>query len=71
MARYLLDTNIIGFLVSGDKGNISDETKNILSDYNNQLFTSTISIAELIQLLRLKKIQSKTFKNSFEVLQAI
>ena len=71
MARYLLDTNILAFLVSGDSDNISKETKVILTDYYNQLYTSSVSIVELLQLYRIKKIQLKEFKEATEIYEAI
>lgn len=71
MARYLLDTNILAFLVSGDSDSISNETKEILTDYHNQLYTSSVAILELLQLYRIKKIQPKKFKNSTELFDAI
>ena len=71
MARYLLDTNILAFLISGDSDSISDETKIILTDYNNQLFTSSIALVELLQLHRIKKIQPKKFKDAVEMYHAI
>lgn len=71
MGRYLLDTNILAFLVSGDKDSISIETRNILGDYNNQLYTSSLSVMELLQLYRIKKIQAKEFKNATELYNAI
>jgi len=71
MARYLLDTNILAFLVSGDSESISNETKAILTDYYNQLFTSSISMVELLQLYRIRKIQPKKFKDAIEMYNAI
>jgi tRNA(fMet)-specific endonuclease VapC len=71
MSRYLLDTNILAFLVSGDSDDISEETKNILTDYNNQLYTSSISVIELLQLYRIKKIQAKKYKNATDLYNAI
>ena len=71
MARYLLDTNILAFLVSGDSDSISNETKVILTDYNNQLFTSSVSVMELLQLHRIKKIQPKKFRDATEMYLAI
>ena len=71
MARYLLDTNILAFLVSGDSESISNETKAILTDYYNQLFTSSISMVELLQLYRIRKIQPKEFKDAIEIYNAI
>jgi PIN domain nuclease of toxin-antitoxin system len=71
MVRYLLDTNILAFLVSGDSDSISDETKEILSNYQNLLFVSSISIIELLQLFRIRKIQPKAFKDAHEMYHAI
>ncbi len=71
MARYLLDTNILAFLVSGDSDSISNETKEILTDYHNQLYTSSVATLELLQLYRIKKIQPKKFKNATELYDAI
>lgn len=72
MSRYLLDTKILVFLVSGQLDNISEETRDILDDYNNQLYTSSISVTELVQLYRIKKIQqSKMFKTSSEMVYVI
>lgn len=71
MNRYLLDTNILAFLVSGNEDNISHETQEILTDYNNQLYTSSIAITELLQLYRIKKIKSKRYKTATELYQAI
>lgn len=71
MARYLLDTNILAFLVSGDSDSISNDTKVILTDYYNQLFTSSVSVVELLQLYRIKKIQPKEFKDATEMYNAI
>jgi tRNA(fMet)-specific endonuclease VapC len=71
MSRYLLDTNILAFLVSGDSDSISNETKDILTDYYNQLFTSSVSIVELLQLYRIRKIQPKEFKDATEMYNAI
>ena len=62
MARYLLDTNIVVFLLLSELDNISDDIRQILDDYSNQLYTSSISVMELLQLFRIKKIQSKNYK---------
>jgi tRNA(fMet)-specific endonuclease VapC len=71
MNRYLLDTNILIFLILSELDNISDDTKEILTDYNNQLNTSAIAVAELIQLYRIKKIQTKKYKTATELCDAI
>lgn len=71
MGRYLLDTNILVFAISGQTQNLSSETKNILSDYSNQLHASTISVLELLQLYRIGKIKVKPFKSAHELIDAI
>lgn len=71
MARYLLDTNVLVYLLLKEKHNISPETDGIIYDYSNQLFTSSIAVMELLQLFRIKKIKSKDFKNATELCNAI
>ncbi len=71
MNRYLLDTNIIVFYLFGERDNFSNETIRILSDYESQLYTSSIAIGELIQLFRLKKVQSRRFKTAKDLVKAI
>lgn len=69
--RYLLDTNVLVFYILGQEDEISSEVQDILKDYNNTLYTSSIAIMELIQLYRLKKIRSKNYKNRLELVKAI
>lgn len=71
MSRYLLDTNIVIFLLLSELDNISDEIKNILTDSNNLLYTSSISAVELLQLHRIKKIQIKKYKTATDLYNAI
>lgn len=70
MSRYLLDTNVLVFILSGEDDNISQDVSVLLKDYNNQLFVSSISVIELLQLYRSKKIKPK-FKTAKELKQAI
>ncbi len=70
MSRYLLDTNILIFML-GDTDSISKETVFILNDYDNQLFTSSINLIELIQLFNIGKIKPKKFKSTTELYEAI
>lgn len=71
MARYLLDTNIIVFMILTDVDSISNDTQIILNDYSNQLFTSSVTVMEILQLFRIKKIKSKKYKTSTELFTAI
>lgn len=70
MGRYLLDTNVLVFILSGENDNISADVSVLLKDYNHQLFVSSISVIELLQLYRSKKIKPK-FKTAKELIQAI
>lgn len=59
MNRFLLDTNILVFLVRGDMDEISPEVRIIIEDFNNRLETSSVSLIELTQLYRIGKIKLK------------
>ncbi len=59
MNRYLLDTNILVYLLTGEIDFISSKVSLILEDYSTKLFTSSISILELQQLFRIGKIKPK------------
>ncbi|MGC4128858.1 MAG: type II toxin-antitoxin system VapC family toxin [Bergeyella sp.] len=69
--RYLLDTNILAFLVIGDKDSISADVSEIISDYSNQICTSSIAVFELIQLYKAGKVKPKAFKSAIEIQNAI
>lgn len=71
MARYLLDTNVLVYILLKDFDNISNETSQIIDDANNQLYTSSIVVAELLQLYRIKKIKSKDFRTAPQLYSAI
>ena len=71
MARYLLDTNVLVYLLLKEKDNISKETNAIIYDYNSQIFTSAIVVMEMVQLHRIGKIKSKDFKTAAELCNAI
>ena len=71
MSRYLLDTNILVYMLLSETDSISNETDLIIDDYNNQLFTSSISIMELVQLCNISKIKSKKFKTSHDLITVV
>lgn len=71
MERYLLDTNILAFLILGDKDRLSKETETILFDFDNQLNTSSIVVTELLQLFRIGKIKPPKYKTASEIIRAI
>lgn len=49
--RYYLDTNIIYFALAGTDS-LSDDVKDIISDYSNILYTSSVCVMELMQILK-------------------
>ena len=71
MSRYLLDTNILVYVLLSEFDKLSDETKNILTDYENLLFTSSLSVMEILQLLRIKKIKAKKYQTPTDLFIAI
>ncbi|MDR1882665.1 MAG: hypothetical protein LBR26_07770 [Prevotella sp.] len=54
--RYYLDTNILVFLLSNPKEDISREVDDMISDYSNMLYTSSVAVNELILLYKSRKI---------------
>ena len=71
MARYLLDTNVLVFFILGESDSLSPEITAVLNDYNNQLYTTSVCVLELLQLQRIKKIQNKRYKTAIELHNAI
>lgn len=68
--RYLLDTNIIIFILTQKDDDISEDVRAILDDFYNTFYISSLSIVELIFLFNNGKIKS-TYKNVDSLLQAI
>ena len=59
MNRYYLDTNILVFLLEKRSDEISKEVGELIMDYENLLFTSTICVHELIHLSQIGKLHIK------------
>lgn len=55
--RYYLDTNILIFAIIG-KG-IDHQTEDILSDYSNLLYTSSVCVMELMQILQTRPMKGE------------
>ncbi len=68
--RFLLDTNVLIFFVLGDEENLSRDVYNILFDYGNLLYTSSLCLMEMVYLFKNNKIKTK-FKNVEEMLHTI
>lgn len=69
--RYLLDTNILVYLITGEHQELCPEVEDILFDYSSVLSTSSISVVELMQLVRLGKIKHKEYKTGLDYIKAI
>ena len=59
MNRYYLDTNILVFLLEKRSDEISKEVGELILDYENLLFTSTVCVHELIHLSQIGKLHIK------------
>ncbi len=71
MNRYLLDTNILVFILFDEWGEISKEVENILKDYYSNLSTSSLCIAELIHLCRIGKLALKRGKSVTKLIESL
>ncbi|OAV63768.1 putative nucleic acid-binding protein, contains PIN domain [Bacteroidales bacterium Barb6] len=69
MARYLLDTNIV-LAYQFRPDTLDKNTAELLYDYDNQLYVSTVSIQELIHLHKREKIETD-WKKPEDILPAI
>lgn len=71
MNRYLLDTNILVFILFDEWDEISAEVKSILKDYYSKLSTSSLCVAELIHLCRIGKLTLKRGKSVKELIESL
>ncbi|GHS97671.1 hypothetical protein FACS189421_04880 [Bacteroidia bacterium] len=69
--RYYLDTNMLLFILSENKDDISIPVAGILSDYSNQFFTSSVCITELIFLHKNGKVKFKRYKSELDILREL
>ena len=69
--RYYLDTNTLIFVLGNDKDELSLQTLDVLEDYSNSFYLSTVVIRELILLYKegkLKHLKYKTYKEIFDAI---
>lgn len=73
--RYYLDTNILIFYLfsKDEKDNLSRGVLDILTDYNNLFYTSSICVGELLYLYKSGNIVFKksNLKNAQEIIAGI
>ena len=68
--RYLIDTNVLVFLIL-DKELIHRDVKQLFDDYSNSFYISAESIKELIVLVRNNKVRFKQWKTQVQMIEAI
>ena len=69
MPRYLLDTNIVLYIILNPT-ELERNVVDILEDYNNCYYTSAITVQEIAQLFRKGKIKPR-WKKAEDILPAI
>lgn len=57
--RLYLDTNILAFLITGQKDELCRNVSDEQSDYSNTILTSSICVQELIHLHQIGKLSFK------------
>ena len=67
MNRYFLDTNILVFLLEKRKDEISKEVSEVIMDYGNLLYTSTVCVHELIHLFQIGKLHIKRKEKNADI----
>jgi len=67
--RYLIDTNVFIRIIKDY--DISENTKNILEDYENTIYVSSESIKEFVHLVQNKKIKLPKGQMLFDIFDLI
>lgn len=66
-----MDTNILVFMLLGENDQLSNDVDFIVKNAQGNLYTSSDSVIELLQLYRINKVSSRKYKTAFEMVQAI
>ena len=69
MARYLLDTNIVLFLLS-NQNELEKVVWDLIDDYSNRFYVSTASVQEIIHLYKKNRIKTG-WKRAEDILPSI
>lgn len=67
MGRYLLDTNIVAFLIH-DSGDVCKDVLGIMEDYGNQIVICGETIKELYALYRHDRFMQRKWSNCSEMI---
>jgi len=72
--RYYLDTNTLIFVLLNQRDEIGNNVIDILDDYSNSFYVSSVVIRELILLYKsneLEKQKYKTYKDIFDAIEKL
>jgi len=71
MDRYLLDTNVLIFVISEQRDRVSRDVTAILDDPASLLHASAISVLERVQLHRIGKVRFRSYRTVRDLAEAI
>ncbi|OAV65247.1 PIN domain protein [Bacteroidales bacterium Barb4] len=70
--RYYLDTNMLVFiLLDSDSDDISRKVYDILSDYSNMFYASSVAVNELMLLYKIGKVELSDCKSAEGIISRI
>jgi len=69
--RYYLDTNVLIYVLMRDNDSISRDIENILDDYSNRFYVSSVAVRELIHAYKTKGIEFSNFKSVKVIFEAM
>lgn len=69
--RYYLDTNILVYMRRSQYDELSAESKELIDDYGNTLYTSAVCVQEFIHLIQIGKVSSTRHSVQFEAKQIV
>jgi PIN domain nuclease of toxin-antitoxin system len=69
--RYYLDTNLLIFILSKNYDEINFKVSDILNDCSTILYTSSVSIKELILLFKIGKLKFLRYKSEHDLLEEL
>jgi len=68
--RLLLDTNVLLFHLF-DEGQLTKKVRHLIGDYSNEVYVSSESVRELMNLLQSGRIRPKELKSAEDVIDFI
>lgn len=71
MARYMLDTNILYFMIDEQEDRLSNDVYSIVFDYCNTLYISAETLKELVVAYRGKSLLANRWKTADDMVNAI